>query len=55
MLLKKIIYFIIVLLISSIYPVYQYTQNDMAGIDAFTTTIIIFAIIHILYKINTHK
>ncbi len=52
MILKKIIYFIIVLVLSAAYPTYQYMHNQMTGIDVFTYTVITFVIIHILYRIN---
>lgn len=52
MILKQIIYFVIVLVLSATYPTYQYIYNQMGGIDAFTYTVITFVIIHILYRIN---
>ncbi len=55
MILKKILYFIIVLAISAIYPVFQYSQGKMVIIDTITITLITFAVLHLLYKINTKR
>lgn len=55
MLVKNIIYFIVMLVISASYPTYAYMKNNMPIIDAITTTVIIFVVLHILYKINTRQ